>query len=193
MSENVFILARVLAVRSEKDLLFVDLNLLLSGKQETFVLKKDEKTVKMIEVGKTFYFHASSNPFIGEMPDDESFSYRIIIVLYEKVTNNVGLSFKKRGDCWLNPGDFVIPSDNNKELVAKFLALFPNYQKHKKSINNAVKLLNITQDIEVFDALLTLSPVFLDKVLKFKGATSSVIIARQLVKLSLLGRNLNNI
>ena len=100
---------------------------------------------------------------------------------------------KKRGDYWLNSGDFVAPSDNDKELVTRFLALFPNYQKHKKSINNAVKLLNITQDIEVFDALLTLSPVVLDKVLNIKGATLSVIVARQLVKLALLGRNLNNI
>ena len=187
MNENVFILAKVLSFRCEKDLLFVDLSLLLSGKQETFVLPKDEKNIKMIEVGKIFYLHVSSNLFVVEMPEGGSISYRRVIILYEKVSNNVGFSFKKRGDYWINPGDFVTPSDNDKELVNRFLALFPNYQKHKKCINNAVKLLNITQDIEVFDTLLTLSPVVLDKVLNIKGATLSVIVARQLVKLAILG------
>ena len=47
------------------------------------------------------------------------------------------------------------------------------------------------QDTEVFDALLTLSPWVLDRLLNFKGATVSVVIAKQLVELALLGRNLS--
>ena len=193
MNENVFILARVLACRSEEDLLFVDLNLILSGKQETFVVAKDKNVHDLLVVGKIFYLHVSSTPYVVEAENGRLDTYRKIIILYEKASTSVGFSFKKKSEYWLNPGEFVAPRSEDKELVSRFLALFPNYQKHKKRINNAVTLINSTQDIEVFDALLTLSPTALDKVLNFKGATLSVIVARQLVKLAILGRNLNNI
>ena len=191
MSENVFLIAKVLALRSKEELVFVDLDLLQSGKNETFVIDKDPKLIEMLKVGKIFYFYVSCNVLITQNGEAEDISYRKIIILYEKTTNCVGFAFANNGSYWLNPGNFVAPAEEDSKLIKQFLALFPNFQKHKKKVSKAIELIKTTQDTEVFDALLTLSPWVLDRLLNFKGATVSVVIAKQLVELALLGRNLS--
>lgn len=149
------------------------------GQKETLKVPVDERLSSLRSGDVITYYRAEEEYVITETPHSEE----RVVLLFKRSSDGLGLPEKR---ClWIAPGKPLMQLPDLPRIVQILLGLSSYYGKREDLVRAALDILALSQDAEAIDALFSIRPDLLDKLLGMEYAVVSVQVADSLIALAL--------
>ena len=156
------------------------------GQKETLKVPVDERLSSLRSGDVITYYRAEEEYVITETPHSEE----RVVLLFKRSSDGLGLPEKR---ClWIAPGKPLMQLPDLPRIVQILLGLSSYYGKREDLVRAALDILALSQDAEAIDALFSIRPDLLDKLLGMEYAVVSVQVADSLIALALAGTDLEH-
>ena len=156
------------------------------GQKETLKVPVDERLSSLRSGDVITYYRAEEEYVITETPHSEE----RVVLLFKRSSDGLGLPEKR---ClWIAPGKPLMQLPDLPRIVQILLGLSSYYGKREDLVRAALDILALSQDAEAIDALFSIRPDLLDKLLGMEYAVVSVQVADSLIALALAGADLEH-
>lgn len=156
------------------------------GQKETLKVPVDERLSSLRSGDVITYYRAEEEYVITETPHSEE----RVVLLFKRSSD--GLRLPEKRCLWIAPGKPLMQLPDLPRIVQILLGLSSYYGKREDLVRGALDILALSQDAEAIDALFSIRPDLLDKLLGMEYAVVSVQVADSLIALALAGADLEH-